>query len=557
MSEELHYTAFQSRYRDKQYIGAGGFGKVYKVFDHAKNHYVALKVSDVRPEWNKFTLKNEVELVNKLNYHRNIARYDACYRFNTGITGEMDFALLQFYEDGNLEQFLKKSELSQEDKRLIIGGILNGLSFLHENNIIHRDLKAENILMSREDGVWTPKITDFGLSREVNNSTNITNSAVGISYAYAAPEQILNQKIYRNVDIWAVGVIIYRIIADELPFVDKQKIDKKSVNTQLEISKKITSNKLPERLETLEEPFRSIIKRCLVNDPLERAQKAGELIALLKGVQAFDSTSSYNPTISSPTPQNEPSDSSDDKTVFNPRPSEPKQTASPESNEPAPAPVEYEMPNQNQTQFIPQPSQPYTDSEERDENESNSNDSVTPIGDRKKSNRTPVIIGSVILVLALAGGAWWYFENSIPTVSNQLKEKEVSFIPNDDDEEETSPLSFLDYKELERQIERFSDDPDRLDQLENELLDLAQNPSNVDNYRPYFLLALNQSVNSKSPRDILESLRESATIAVNNNTESKLLNDMKEEKNRGFDKVSKLRSGRSWNEIIDQLENFK
>lgn len=555
MSEELHYTAFQSRYRDKQYIGAGGFGKVYKVFDHAKNHYVALKVSDVRPEWNKFTLKNEVELVNKLNYHRNIARYDACYRFNTGITGEMDFALLQFYEDGNLEQFLKKSQLSQEDKRLIIGGILNGLSFLHENNIIHRDLKAENILMSREDGVWTPKITDFGLSREVNNSTNITNSAVGISYAYAAPEQILNQKIYRNVDIWAVGVIIYRIIADELPFVDKQKIDKKSVNTQLEISKKITSNKLPERLETLEEPFRSIIKRCLVTDPLERAQKAGELIALLKGVQAFDSTSSYNPTVSRPTPEKKSADSSDDKTVFNPRPSEPKQNESPGIDEPAPTPLEYEMPNQNQTQFIPQPSRSYDDSEEpEEENESSCNNSVSLVGDRKKSKRTPVIVGSLILVLALAAGAWWYLGNSNSDISNQKKKTGVAFIPSD---KEKSPLSSDDYIELERQIKKYSTNPDRLDQLENELLDLAQNPANVDNYRPYFLLALNQSVNSKSPRDILESLRESATIAVNNNTESKLLKDMNKEENKGFDKVSKLRGGRSWNEIIDQLENFK
>lgn len=554
MSEELQYTAFQSRYRDKQYIGAGGFGKVYKVFDHAKNHYVALKVSDVRPEWNKFTLKNEVELVNKLNFHRNIARYDACYRFNTGITGEMDFALLQFYEDGNLEQFLKKSQLSQEDKRLIIGGILNGISFLHENNIIHRDLKAENILMSREDGVWTPKITDFGLSREVSSSVNITNSAVGISYAYAAPEQILNQKIYRNVDIWAVGVIIYRIIADELPFIDNQKIDKKSVNTQLEISKKITSNKLPEKLETLEEPFRSIIKRCLVNNPLERAQKASELIALLKGVQAFDSTSSYNPKAPRPAPEDESVDSTNDKTVFNPRPSEPKQDTTPEVDEPAPTPLEYEMPNQNQTQFIPQPPKSSEESPDIETDAGENEISASPVGDRKKNNRVPLIVASLILILLLAGGAWWYFGDSNEATNSQKAKTGVAFIPND---KETSPLSTNNYVELEREIKKFSNDPDRLDQIENELLDLAQNPSNVDNYRPYYLLALNQSINSKSPRDILESLRESATIAVNNNAESQLLKDMEEEKNKGFDKISKLRKGKSWNEIVNQLENFK
>ena len=78
MFEEMTFSAFESRFRDKTYIGSGGFGKVYKVFDHAKNHYVALKVADVRPEWKKFTLQNEVALVNSLPKHNKIASYDTC-----------------------------------------------------------------------------------------------------------------------------------------------------------------------------------------------------------------------------------------------------------------------------------------------------------------------------------------------------------------------------------------------------------------------------------------------------------------------------------------------
>jgi hypothetical protein len=271
-------------------------------------------------------------------------------------------------------------------------------------------------------------------------------------------------------------------------------------------------------------------------------------------VQAFDSTSSYNPTVSRPVPEKEANDSSNDKTVFNPRPSEAKHTAPPDIGEPDPAPPEYEMPNQNQTQFIPQPSKPYAESEEPEEIENDSNISVGAVGDRKKSNRTPLVIGTVILVLALAGGAWWYFGDSTSTSNTQNKKTGVSFIPK---KGEASPLSSDDYIELERDIKNSIGNSDKLDQLETELLDLAQNPTNVGNYRPYFLLALNQSVNSKSPRDILESLRESATIAVNNNTESKLLEDMNKEKKTGFEKVSKLRNGKSWNEIINQLENFK
>ncbi|HKL02200.1 MAG TPA: serine/threonine-protein kinase [Cryomorphaceae bacterium] len=549
MSEELQYTAFQSRYRDKQYIGAGGFGKVYKVFDHAKNHYVALKVADVRPEWNKFTLKNEVELVNKLNYHRNIARYDACYRFNTGITGEMDFALLKFYEDGNLEQFLKKSELSQEDKRLIIGGILNGLSFLHDNNIIHRDLKAENILMSREDGVWTPKITDFGLSREVNQSANITNSAVGISYAYAAPEQILNQKIYRNVDIWAIGVIIYRIIANELPFIDKHNADKKSVNTQLEISKKITSNQLPEKLESLEEPFRSIIKRCLVNDPLERAQKPSELIALLKGDKSYYRNASSEDSQPSTPDDDEVLDASDEKTVLNTRQSETQLEPSAETEEPAPYQPEYEMPNPNKTQFIPKPVQNEVTAESDDEERESSQGSI---GDRKSGFSVAALWGIVIFVLIGLGSAWWLMSGSSNASDSAAKKNtEVSFIPHGNPTPESSDNAYID---LERQIKENGEDSDQLNRIEKELTELTQDPANAGNYRPYFLLAMNQSAMSRSPRVIFESLRESATIAANNNTAAELLKDLDREKSEAFETTSRLRK---WSEIVDQLENYK
>jgi len=260
----MTFSAFESRFRNKSYIGSGGFAKVYKVFDHAKNHYVALKVADVRPEWKKFTLQNEVELVNSLPTHRNIARYDACYRFNTGLTGEMDFAILKFYEYGNLEQFVSKQELTKEDKKLIIRGILDGIDFLHRHNVIHRDLKAQNILLHREDGVWTPKIIDFGLSRQIGGDANITNSAIGLTYAYAAPEQIQNKKIYKNVDLWALGVIIYRVIAGELPFKGRDGGDERSTQSQLELSRKIISLELPEKLATLEEPYQSMIRSCFV-----------------------------------------------------------------------------------------------------------------------------------------------------------------------------------------------------------------------------------------------------------------------------------------------------
>ena len=284
MEETITYATFESRYKDRSYIGSGGFAKVYKVFDHAKNHYVALKVSDVRPEFKQFTLQREVELVNGLKKHRNIARYDACYRFNYGITGDTDFAVLKFYEAGNLEQFLKREHLSDHDKKVIIKGILQGLSFLHGNGVIHRDLKAQNILLSREDGVWTPKITDFGLAREMGGANTLLNSSIGITYAYAAPEQIKNEGVQTSVDLWSIGVIIYRIIMDELPFTGSSKnTSQRSTQSQLEISRQILNLELPDKLIDMPEPYRSMVRRCFVLSPKERAQSAVELLELLDG----------------------------------------------------------------------------------------------------------------------------------------------------------------------------------------------------------------------------------------------------------------------------------
>jgi serine/threonine protein kinase len=404
MNMEMTYSSFASRYRDKQYIGSGGFAKVYKVFDYANNHYVALKIADVRPEWKQFTLQREVELVNRLDHHQNIARYDACYRFNTGYAGEMDFAVLKFYEHGNLEQFLvQQQDLSPNDIRIIIQGILEGIGFLHRNNLIHRDMKCQNILINREDGVWMPKITDFGLSRQLGGDSSTTNSAVGLSFAYAAPEQIANQKIHKNVDLWAVGVILYRIIAGELPFQSTKGIDNRSSQSQLELSQKILNLELPQKLEELQEPYQAMIKRCLVIDPQQRVQSAEELIEMLN---AHDASLPTIPAPSIPEPfPDEPTE------PVPPKPG-PDQPAT-EQNKPLPQdndnvpdrPKKYPDPNGNNPEVPPPPTPreplPPTSPE------------FEP-GEGRRKGKWALWLGIALLLLALIAGAYALWQQRTP-----------------------------------------------------------------------------------------------------------------------------------------------
>ncbi|MEN9613233.1 MAG: hypothetical protein RLZZ628_4047 [Bacteroidota bacterium] len=283
--KKMNQEEFRNRYRfdpNRDYIGGGGFGKVYRAYDFAKRHYVAIKVSEVKQEWKHFTLQREVEIVNKMPLHQNVARYDSCHRFNMGMVGTMDFAVLKYYENGNLEKFLQNHLLSDLETEQMIRGILEGVLFLHKNHIIHRDLKSQNILIDREDGIWVPKITDFGLSRQVTQDSTGTNSVVGISFAYAAPEQIQNRPIQQNVDLWAAGVIIYRIISGELPFKSGDKTeDRENTQSQMELCRKITHGELPEKLKSLPEPYKTLIYKCLVVDVKKRAQRADDLLQFL------------------------------------------------------------------------------------------------------------------------------------------------------------------------------------------------------------------------------------------------------------------------------------
>lgn len=277
--------AFRDRFQydpDKDLIGSGGFGSVYRAYDYTEKRYVALKISQVKDIYGKFTLLNEVELSKKIDDHTNVARYELGYRFK--VPFPVDYAIMAYYEEGNLDMVLRKrfGHLTDKEYYEIVEGLLEGIGHLHNENIIHRDLKLANILMLRtKQGQWRPKIADFGLSRQIDDTdASIANSAIGITIAYAAPEQIEGNPIRKNVDLWALGVIVYRLLTGDMPFAATQNAD--PTNANLEMSRKITQVELPEKLNYVPEPYQTIIRRCFVKDTKDRPQSAYELLDILK-----------------------------------------------------------------------------------------------------------------------------------------------------------------------------------------------------------------------------------------------------------------------------------
>ena len=267
-------------------LGSGSYGRVIKVEDQLETEWVAVKISEFKGNDTK-SLKAEVELAKRVPRQANIARYDACYRLETD-TSVSDFAIMKYYPDGNLADLLRHVVLTPTQIYEITQGILLGLQHLHKNRIVHRDFKPANILISRDNaGRFIPKIADFGLSKLVRDdeldSSDFDLSDGRGTPSYKAPEQIEGSRVSFNLDLWAFGVILYEIMTGEKPFrADARNSSEQSVRREIE--KKIITVELPSRLNQVAEPYRAIIRRCLVRDIHERARKEEELLDLLDSI---------------------------------------------------------------------------------------------------------------------------------------------------------------------------------------------------------------------------------------------------------------------------------
>jgi serine/threonine protein kinase len=263
-------------------LGGGGFGTVYRAFDDDRDIYVAIKVSQVKKGQENLSLQKEVDLGRKLPSHRHIAHYEECYRFKMP-NGTFDYGILQYYPDGNLSRLIKNHDLTLDQKECIALGIISGIDHLHKHDIVHRDLKSANILISkRNQGDYIPKIADFGLSKQFDETENsyFSNSFAGGSLLYVAPEQLAGIQIRKNVDLWSLGVILIELFTGELPFVSTQ--DTGSETARAEIVNKINNAILPSSIEALPNQWNNVIKSCLIPDPILRAKDVNTLLDILK-----------------------------------------------------------------------------------------------------------------------------------------------------------------------------------------------------------------------------------------------------------------------------------
>jgi len=262
-----------SHYKILEHLGSGGMGVVYKAQDTKLDRPVALKFLPpdlTRDPEAKQRFVHEAKAASTLQ-HNNI-----CVVFDVDKTddGQM-FIAMEYLEGETLKKKIERGPLKIEEAVDIATQVAQGLTKAHEHGIVHRDIKPANILIT-SDGV--AKIVDFGLAK-LSGRTLLTKAGSTLgTVAYMSPEQAHGESVDQRTDIWALGVVMYEMLAGRHPFAGdyEEAVIYRILNEDPEFVTKIRPE-VPIKLD-------HIIERAIAKDPARRYQTVDELCADLETV---------------------------------------------------------------------------------------------------------------------------------------------------------------------------------------------------------------------------------------------------------------------------------
>ena len=257
------------RYEIIDKVGSGGMSDVYKAKDHKLNRFVAVKVLKAEfCEDKSFVSKFKIEAQSAAGLaHPNIVNV-----YDVGEDQGIYYIVMELIEGITLKKYIeKKGKLPVKDAVSIAIQVAQGIEAAHNNHIVHRDIKPQNIIISREGKV---KVTDFGIARAASANT-INSNAMG-SVHYISPEQARGGYIDEKSDIYSLGITLYEMITGRVPFEGDSTVTIALQHIQEEIpSAKMFVPDLPVSVA-------KIIEKCAQKKPERRYLKVSSLIADLK-----------------------------------------------------------------------------------------------------------------------------------------------------------------------------------------------------------------------------------------------------------------------------------
>ena len=289
MPDEAQPAAGQivNGYRVMGKLGAGGMGVVYKALDVKLNRAVALKFLPGDTDTNAGTspqaqkaLLGEARAASALD-HPNIGTIHGIEDTSDGRT----FIVMAYYEGMTLNQRIREGPLPPTEAVSIAIQMAKGLAEAHAHDIVHRDVKPSNTIVTLQGVV---KIVDFGLARIIDSNTSTQTAAIAGTAPYMSPEQADGKHIDYRTDLWSLGVVLYQMLTGHIPF---------SAPSTPAMLYAIVHAPAPEMDPRIPAALQKVIYQALAKEPADRYQSAAGMLKDLEEAQSAVSTAQSAPTL--------------------------------------------------------------------------------------------------------------------------------------------------------------------------------------------------------------------------------------------------------------------
>ena len=266
---------FAERYKLEDFVGQGGMSLVYRAVDIRTGHSVAVKI--LKSEYNSDKeflerFQREAQAASLMSHHNLVNLLDV------GVEGEYRYLVMEYVSGNTLKDIIRqKGRLNYQTAIQITIRILSALQHAHDNGIIHRDIKPQNVLIHSDGHV---KVADFGIARMTGSATIGKGDTVVGSVHYSSPEQVSGSVVEATSDLYSTGVVLYEMLTGRVPFTG---------DTPVAVAMQHIQDAPPPILDFAPETppaVVAVVMKALEKDPKKRFQSAREMAEALMKAKA-------------------------------------------------------------------------------------------------------------------------------------------------------------------------------------------------------------------------------------------------------------------------------